>query len=407
MNGKQHQQDTDYSRDISNERSLHSPGYYHYSYPYYEDEIDLKECLGILWNWRTLIISITLLSMLTAGVLSFYVLKPVYEASTQIVASKDSMPNEVIKSPYFLAKVIDELELPDEESYTPFGLAKSISVEAGKSGNLTVIKIEDQNPNRAADIVNTVARLYTDFVREKNSESMTTTVAFLTEQRNNTQTTLNQTRDKLDKVRQSSKIDILKNEVERLAQELNQWKEATSIGSVRQEELTTGIKELENLLAETDETIPGPPDYAGNPTYIPNETYQRLATTLAEKKIELKELQVRLTQANSKIPVLESEYNLNYEQLLEADRNIKSLENTVERLTSHIMALDEKIVTSSTSIPEAVIAAPALAPMKPIKPRKMLNIAVSAILGAFVSVLIVFFAEYWRSPGESPEVKRG
>lgn len=351
--------------------------------------------------------SITLLSVLTASLVSFFVLKPVYEASTQILASKDSLSNEVIKSPYFLTKVIEELDLPDEEAYTPFGLAKSVSVQSGKSADLTIIKIEDKDPKRATDIVNTVARLYTDFVREKNSESMTTTLAFLKEQRESTQASLDEAEGELDQSRQASKIEIMRNEVNRLAEELHEWRAILSTGDVRREELITGIKELENLLASTPETIPGPPDYAGRVTQIPNQTYQQFEAGLAEKRIELKELDVRLNRARSKVPELEVEYNSTYEAYLKADRSIRELESRVDRLSSSIMTLDAKIVATTTSIPEAVVATPALAPTQPIKPRKMLNVAVSAVLGGFVSILVVFFIEYWRSPKESSQAAIG
>jgi len=36
--------------------------------------------------------------------------------------------------------------------------------------------------------------------------------------------------------------------------------------------------------------------------------------------------------------------------------------------------------------------------MLPVKPRKLLNMAVAGVLGGFVSVFGVFFLEYWRSP---------
>lgn len=399
MNGKQEYQDGGYPQKEFHGQRGYGPGYYPYPY---EDEIDLREYIGILWNWRTLIISITLLSMVTAGVLSFFVLQPVYEASTQIVASKDSVPHEVIKSPYFLAKVIDELDLPDEERYTPFGLAKSLSV-SGKSAELTVIKIEDGDPNRAADIVNAVARLYREFVQEKSSESVTATLAFLAAQRDSTQSALDEARRNLNQMRQSSKINIMRTEVGRLAAELNQWRATLSTGDVRQAELIKGVEELERLLASTPETIPGPPDWAGKVTQIPNQTYQQFEANLASKQIELQELDVRLGQAQAKVPVLEAEYNAIYEEYLEADRQIRELEDLVSRLNSEIWTLDAKIVATQTAIPEVVIAAPALAPVRPIKPRKMLNIAVSAVLGGFVSILIVFFVEYWRSPEETSQ----
>lgn len=376
---------------------------------YYEDEIDLREYIMILWNRRAAIALVTLLSILAAGVMSFFVLEPVYEASTQILASADSVPNEVIKSPFFLSKVVEELDLPNQEPYTPFGLARSVSVQTGKPATLTVIKIEDTDPERASAIVNAVARLYVEFVHEKNLESVMTTVTFLTEQRDSTQVFLDEAKAALDQSMQSSRIGILKNEVDRLAGEINSWKSVLSTGDVYKAELAKGIEELASLLASTPATIPGPPDYAGRETQIPNQTYQQFESDLASKRIQMQELGVRLTQAQSKLPALEAQYIISYEKYLEADRKIRNLENLIGRLTAGIASLDAKITAASTTVPEAVVAAPALAPVTPIKPRKMLNMAVAAVLGVFVSVMVVFFIEYWKSPqteGSQPVVQR-
>lgn len=376
---------------------------------YYEDEIDLREYIMILWNRRAAIALVTLLSILAAGVMSFFVLEPVYEASTQILASADSVPNEVIKSPFFLSKVVEELDLPNQEPYTPFGLARSVSVQTGKPATLTVIKIEDTDPERASAIVNAVARLYVEFVHEKNLESVMTTVTFLTEQRDSTQVFLDEAKAALDQSMQSSRIGILKNEVDRLAGEINSWKSVLSTGDVYKAELAKGIEELASLLASTPATIPGPPDYAGRETQIPNQTYQQFESDLASKRIQMQELGVRLTQAQSKLPALEAQYIIIYEKYLEADRKIRNLENLIGRLTAGIASLDAKITAASTTVPEAVVAAPALAPVTPIKPRKMLNMAVAAVLGVFVSVMVVFFIEYWKSPqteGSQPIVQR-
>lgn len=376
---------------------------------YYEDEIDLREYIMILWNRRAAIALVTLLSILAAGVMSFFVLEPVYEASAQILASADSVPNEVIKSPFFLSKVVEELDLPNQEPYTPFGLARSVSVQTGKPATLTVIKIEDTDPERASAIVNAVARLYVEFVHEKNLESVMTTVTFLTEQRDSTQVFLDEAKAALDQSMQSSRIGILKNEVDRLAGEINSWKSVLSTGDVYKAELAKGIEELASLLASTPATIPGPPDYAGRETQIPNQTYQQFESDLASKRIQMQELGVRLTQAQSKLPALEAQYIISYEKYLEADRKIRNLENLIGRLTAGIASLDAKITAASTTVPEAVVAAPALAPVTPIKPRKMLNMAVAAVLGVFVSVMVVFFIEYWKSPqteGSQPVVQR-
>ena len=55
-----------------------------------EMEIDLKEYLDIIWSRKWLIIGITLLAALISGLISFFVLQPVYEASTTIMIGKSN-----------------------------------------------------------------------------------------------------------------------------------------------------------------------------------------------------------------------------------------------------------------------------------------------------------------------------
>jgi len=375
--------------------ALHETGAYVIPYG---DEIDLREYIEILWKWRFTIISITLLAVITAGIFSFFVLKPVYEASVQIMVSADSVPNDVIKSPYFLKTVVEKLDLPDDPKYTPFNLAKAMQVQTGKTSNLAVIKFEDSDPALASQLVNAIAQQYVEFVQEKNRETADATVLYLQTQRLETEEALSTAKTELQNLQQEGKIEALQREVNRLASKVSEYKSILASGEVREQELKKGIEELEKLLATTEKMVPGPLDYAGRPTEVPNETYQRFEQSLAFKKIELKELEVRLSEVRSKLPVVEEEYSANYEALLSLQRQVQDLEMQVSRLSSKVSALDAKIIQVSTAMPETTIAAPALIPQEPVKPRKLLNMAVAGVLGGFVSVFMVFFIEYWRSP---------
>ncbi len=129
-----------------------------------------------------------------------------------------------------MEKVIDELDLPSEEKYTPFALTESVAVQAGKSADIVIIKVEDEDPQRATDIVNTVARLYIDFAQEKSSEVSSLTVSFLQERLEETREELDATKAKFDKIRRSGQLEILEGEVTRLSEELNEWKDTVSKG---------------------------------------------------------------------------------------------------------------------------------------------------------------------------------
>ena len=130
------------------------------------------------------------------------------------------MPNEVIKSPY-LTKVIEELDLPDEEAYTPLAWQDPYLFNQAIADS-TIIKIEDKDPKRASDIVNTVARLYTDFVREK-IEVHDNYLAFLREQRESTQASLDEAQRSWTKFARQAELKLCEM-ANRLSEELHQWR---------------------------------------------------------------------------------------------------------------------------------------------------------------------------------------
>lgn len=52
-----------------------------------EDEIDLRHLIEVLWQGKWLIAAITAVAMLVSGLVSFFVLKPTYEATTNLLVN--------------------------------------------------------------------------------------------------------------------------------------------------------------------------------------------------------------------------------------------------------------------------------------------------------------------------------
>ena len=50
-----------------------------------EEEVELRDYINVLLKWKKLIIGITIFAMLVAGVMSYFVIKPVYQGSTNVV----------------------------------------------------------------------------------------------------------------------------------------------------------------------------------------------------------------------------------------------------------------------------------------------------------------------------------
>ncbi|MGE7918962.1 YveK family protein [Viridibacillus sp. NPDC093762] len=140
-----------------------------------EETISLHDIFKTLKKRIFLIISTFILAVSIAGGVSYFLLTPVYEASTQILISKkESKQNQfmaqdvqanlqlvntysvIIKSPIILSKVVDTLNL-DTSLET---LNKKLNVSSEQ--NSQVINVSVQNPNLedAVDIANTTAEVF-------------------------------------------------------------------------------------------------------------------------------------------------------------------------------------------------------------------------------------------------------
>lgn len=137
-------------------------------------EIDLKEYLDIIWSRKWLIIGITLLAALISGLISFFVLQPVYEASTTIMIGKsntsekslqydDLMLNqklvntysEIIKSNTVLEDVISNLKLG--ESVTR--LKENVKINPITDTEIIEIKVNNSDPVLSTNIANDLSEV--------------------------------------------------------------------------------------------------------------------------------------------------------------------------------------------------------------------------------------------------------
>ncbi|MFX4263294.1 YveK family protein [Pelotomaculum propionicicum] len=174
------------------------------------EEADLKVFGKLLKKRLWLIVLVTLLCVGAAGVVSYILLPPVYEAGTvvlltqvtdktPVVTQKDDLntiTNTIpripvltmssyllqIKSDALMSRVIAKLNL-EEEGYTPRGLAGQVRARADEGANLIEITVSSRDPVRAAEIANTLCLEFVLYMNEKNRELMDQSIAYLRNQR--------------------------------------------------------------------------------------------------------------------------------------------------------------------------------------------------------------------------------
>ncbi|MFE8701764.1 YveK family protein [Cytobacillus sp. FJAT-54145] len=141
-----------------------------------EETISLRELYETLRKRLSLIVAITVLATAISGVASYFLIKPIYKSSTQILVSQAATGalasiaglsfdadakyietyNVIMKSPYILDQVIKELELDT----TPEGLNGSVSVGQEGKSQVVTISVQNADPAQAVLIANEIAKVF-------------------------------------------------------------------------------------------------------------------------------------------------------------------------------------------------------------------------------------------------------
>lgn len=154
-----------------------------------EQTISLQELLQVLKKRLFLIITITLAAVAVSAAVSYFVLTPVYEVKTTMMAygadkklESDSNSlteiqtnlklintyNDLIKSDKILEKVLNELEL----DMTMGQLARKINVSNNKESHVIYISVKDTDPYRAAEIANMTAQILEKEIQQEMNASI-------------------------------------------------------------------------------------------------------------------------------------------------------------------------------------------------------------------------------------------
>lgn len=151
-----------------------------------EEKIELRQYWNVLRKRWIIMVALPLIAALTSGVISFFVIKPVFQASTTLIVGKKAaepgqaaaqiLDNSVLLANQQLAKtyasiaqsrtveqnVIKDLNLP----LTVEGLDSMISIKPIKTTEILEIQVTNTDSELAASIANTMAQEFSKAVIE-------------------------------------------------------------------------------------------------------------------------------------------------------------------------------------------------------------------------------------------------
>ena len=141
-----------------------------------EETIDLREYFGIIKKRFWIIALITVIAAVVSGIISFFMLKPVYEAKSTLIVNTEKNEEtqmitgdqfsvtqklavtygEIIKSRAVLEDVIKNLKLDNEYE----DLANKVTVSPVKDTQIISISVQDTNKQKARDIANEIPKVF-------------------------------------------------------------------------------------------------------------------------------------------------------------------------------------------------------------------------------------------------------
>ncbi|TCP24929.1 capsular polysaccharide biosynthesis protein [Scopulibacillus darangshiensis] len=146
-----------------------------------EETISLKEIFQTLRKRLAMILVITILAAAVSAAVTYFVMTPKYNASTQILVnqsdSKESVYDTnsvqtnvqlintysvIIKSPTVLKKVVSDLNL----DMTPDQLKGILSVSSEQDSQVFTVTVESTKPAEAATIANSIASVFKEKIQK-------------------------------------------------------------------------------------------------------------------------------------------------------------------------------------------------------------------------------------------------
>lgn len=384
------------------------------------DEISLRELIEALLRQKKLIAVITAAAVALAGIYSFLILKPTYEASMLLMTSSanlngqsggadsiDKMLDSITETPVMnvetyrqqilapevMRKTIDELAL--EEELTIRTLANRINIETIKDTQMIRIKMTSTDPQKASELINKIGENFIDFVNENSKERAIASSQYVVTQmeieKGLYEEALLQQKELLSKPRGSKEVAM---ELNAKLSQLTQYKVDKTENEIRIDALKASI-----IVAES---IP-----SGGSSLTLNQSTGRVMLDSSEKqlKMELAEVESELQSLDEMIPKLEKEleslrveYEDKYHQESKLAQKVQLAKDTYE---AFVKKYEEIRVAESAMIGESsvTIVSNAYPEKTPVGPNKTLNVAIGLVLGLMLGVFAAFFIEYWKQTG--------
>jgi len=367
--------------------------------PFFEQELNIREYLHVIYRKRWLILSITVV-LCTLTLMHSFMMKPVYRATTRVLIQRESprvvnieevAPADYAAREYYQTQIniLESRALAERVNkavggYTPWSewsgrrekeyyarmkddirakaLLKRVEINPVPGTQLVEIDIEDIKPKLATTLANLWAENYISYILDTKFDASEYASGWLQTKIEEARKKLEDSESRLQEYREKNKttVDLLDKETTVLQRLLE-----------RKSELEVSLSENLEYYKEKHPEIIG----------------IRSELDSIDKKIETeKDKALRLKNNEIQYNILKREVDTNreiYESLL---MRVGETEVMGELRTTNIRIIDK-----------------ALVPRRPVKPRKKLNFIIALFVGVFSGTILAFLFESLDQSIKTPE----
>jgi uncharacterized protein involved in exopolysaccharide biosynthesis len=426
----------------------------------------LREYLRVIRKHGWLIAACFAVVVVAVGVAT-YVQPPIYSAATRalieregprVVNIQEVTPSgggdsseffqtqiQIIRSRPVIQRVIDSMNLLERRpalarAKDPIdAFLGSVQVESVRNTRLVEIRVEDTDPKLAADMANALASGYVQQVLELKLNAARDALTWLTAQVSDLKSKVNDSELNLQRYREQAGLTSAEEKQSLATKKLGEFNSAYIDAKAKRLELETRISEIRKG-AQNPEALESSPLVINNPLIqrlkgqlVELEVQRsKLLKTYRDKHPEVLKIQSQIDEITQKIreevgrlvQSMESEYTAlkareaamvgavnQYRDEVqglakkeiqfgilkrEADSNQQLYDLLLKRLKE--TGLSQGLDTNNVRIVE-----PAIVPYRPVKPRRVMNLALGAVIGLVVGVATAFFLEYMDDTVRTPD----
>jgi succinoglycan biosynthesis transport protein ExoP len=429
------------------------------------ESVHLREYVRVVRKHAWLILACFVV-VVGAVIIGTYMQRPVYRAATRaliapeaprVVNIQEVAPTggdsaelfqtqiQIVRSRPVVQRVIDSMELlnrkpelgragdPAEE------FLRSVSVEPVRNTRLVEIQVEDSDPKLAAEMANALASAYVHQNLELKFGAARDALTWLTAQVQDLKAKVNESELTLQRYREQSGLVAVEEKQSLTTRKLAEFNSNYIDAKAKRLEIETRLAEIRRA-SQQPELLESSPVVINNPLVqrlkgqlVELEVQRsKLLKTFREKHPEVVKVQSQIDEISQKIREevgrlglsMESEYNalkarenamlqavnqyrdeaqglakkeIQYGILKrEADSNQQLYDVLLKRFKE--TGLSQGLDSSNVRIVEQAVA-----PIRPVRPRKLLNLVVGVVLGLATGLTLAFFAEYMDDTVRAPE----